>query len=72
MELVGIYIDQIGSQGVDIGVPLAEQHGVPVYPSIRQALCCGGDRLAVDGVLMIGEHGVRAPLTSCVFLPKRS
>ena len=60
MELVGIYIDQIGSQGVDIGVPLAEQHGVPVYPSIRQALCCGGDKLAVDGVLMIGEHGVRA------------
>ena len=57
VELVGIYIDQIGSQGVDIGVPLAEQHGVPVYPSIRQALCCGGDQLAVDGVLMIGEHG---------------
>jgi len=49
--------DQIGSQGPDIGVALAEQHGVPVYPSIRQTLCCGGEQLAVDGVLMIGEHG---------------
>ena len=57
VELVAIYIDQIGSQGPDIGVDLAEEHGVPVYPSIRQALCCGGAQLAVDGVLMIGEHG---------------
>eukprot|EP01050_Picozoa_sp_SAG11_P003761 SAG11_NODE_220_length_12154_cov_92.233347_10_plen_584_part_00 len=57
VELVGLYIDQIGSQGPDIGVALAEAHGVPVYPSIRQTLCAGGEQLAVDGVLMIGEHG---------------
>ena len=27
------------------------------YPTIKQALCRGGDTLAVDGVLLIAEHG---------------
>jgi hypothetical protein len=30
---------------------------VPLFPSIRQALTLGGEELAVDGVLLIGEHG---------------
>ena len=41
----------------DIGRELAESHGVPIYQSIRQALTLGGNELAVDGVLLIGEHG---------------
>ena len=41
----------------DVGVQLAAEHGVPIYSSINQALCCGGSELAVDGVIMIGEHG---------------
>ncbi len=28
-----------------------------MYPTIAQALRCGGSKLAVDGVLIIGEHG---------------
>ena len=28
-----------------------------MYPTIAEALRCGGDKLAVDAVLMIGEHG---------------
>ena len=28
-----------------------------VYPTIAEALRCGGDKLAVDAVLIIGEHG---------------
>ena len=55
VELVSIYLDQIDSR--DIGVGLAEEHNVPIYPSIRQALTLGGGELAVDGVLLIGEHG---------------
>ena len=55
VELVSIYLDQIDSR--DIGVGLAEQHNVPIYPSIRQALTLGENELAVDGVLLIGEHG---------------
>ena len=55
VDLVSIYLDQIDSR--DIGVGLAEEHNVPIYPSIRQALTLGESELAVDGVLLIGEHG---------------
>lgn len=55
VELVSIYLDQIDPR--DIGVGLAEEHNVPIYQSIRQALTLGESELAVDGVLLIGEHG---------------
>jgi len=41
----------------DVGLALAEEHGIPRYGSISAALCLGGKELAVDGVLIIGEHG---------------
>jgi hypothetical protein len=34
-----------------------EEFGVPAYSTIAEALRCGGDKLAVDAVLLIGEHG---------------
>lgn len=55
VELVSIYLDQVDDR--DIGVGLAAEHNVPIYPSIRQALTLGGDELSVDGVILIGEHG---------------
>ena len=55
VDLVSIYLDQIDSR--DIGVDLAEQNKVPIYSSIRRALTLGESELAVDGVLLIGEHG---------------
>jgi hypothetical protein len=55
VELVSIYLDQIHEN--DIGRGLAAEHNVPIYQSIRQALTLGGKDLAVDGVLLIGEHG---------------
>ena len=55
VELVSIYLDQIDPR--DIGCGLAEAHDIPIYSSIRQALTLGGNELAVDGVLLIGEHG---------------
>jgi hypothetical protein len=54
-QLASLYIDQI-HEG-DIGLSIADEFNVPIYPSIRSALTLGGDRLAVDGVLLIGEHG---------------
>ena len=41
----------------DISRPMAAKHGVPIYRTIHEALTLGGDALAVDGVLLIGEHG---------------
>ena len=53
--VVSMYLDQVGDN--DIGVEKAAQHDLPIYPSIRAALMCGTDGLAVDGVLLVGEHG---------------
>lgn len=55
VDIISMYMDQIHER--DMGIALADQHGVPVYPRIRQALTLGGGELAVDGVLLIGEHG---------------
>jgi hypothetical protein len=55
VQVVSLYIDQIAAN--DIGVATAAAHGIPVFPSICGALTLGGKELAVDGVVLIGEHG---------------
>ncbi len=55
LELVAVYIDQRDRS--DFGIELCKKHGVPVFPTIAQAVTAGGNTLAVDGVLSIGEHG---------------
>ncbi len=55
VDIVSFYLDQVHER--DVGLALAEAHGVPRYGSISAALCLGGKELAVDGVLVIGEHG---------------
>jgi len=35
----------------------AREFGFQVYPTVAEALRCGGKQLAVDAVLIIGEHG---------------
>ncbi|MEE2658242.1 MAG: hypothetical protein VX733_07040 [Candidatus Latescibacterota bacterium] len=55
VEIVSLYIDHVLEN--DIGMGLAKQFGVPVYPSIRRALHAGTETLGVDAVLLVGEHG---------------
>ncbi len=55
VDIVSMYLDQIPE--TDIGLAVSEKYGIPVYRSIPLALCLGGDELAVEGVLAIGEHG---------------
>jgi hypothetical protein len=55
LELVAVYIDQL--ERSDFGLELCKKHGVPVFPTIAQAVTAGGKSIAVDGVLSIGEHG---------------
>lgn len=55
VEIASVWIDQIGDN--DTGVRISEMNGVKVYPTLEEALCLGGDKLAVDGVVYIGEHG---------------
>jgi hypothetical protein len=56
MDLVSIYIDQIRDDDVS-KTRLQEFQAMKLYPSIAEALTLGGSTLAVDGVLLIGEHG---------------
>jgi hypothetical protein len=54
-EVVSAYVDQTPAN--DLSRRRAQEFGFRIYPSIAEALRCGGDRLAVDAVLIIGEHG---------------
>jgi hypothetical protein len=55
MKVVSLYVDQKpqGDQSAD----RAREFGFTVYPTIAEALRTGGDKLAVDAILIIGEHG---------------
>ena len=55
IEVVSAYVDQ--TPDGDLSRDRAREFGFKVYPTIAEALRCGGDRLAVDAVLVIGEHG---------------
>lgn len=56
MDLVSLYVDQIGA--IDLSRERAQRHpSMKMYPTIAGALTLGGSKLAVDGVVLIGEHG---------------
>lgn len=54
-KVVSAYVDQFPEN--DLSRRRAEEFGFTIYPSVAEALRAGGDRLAVDAVLIIGEHG---------------
>ncbi len=55
MKIVSLFVDQKpeGDQSID----RAREFGFSVYPTIAEALRCGGDKLAVDAILLVAEHG---------------
>ena len=55
MKVVSLYVDQ-KPEG-DQSAARAKEFGFQVYPTIAETLRCGGSKLAVDAVLIIGEHG---------------
>lgn len=55
MDIAGMYVDQFPDN--EIGRAFAVKYNIPLYETIHEALCLGGDKLAVDAVLSIGEHG---------------
>lgn len=55
VDLISLYIDQF-PEG-DLARATAKRHNVPIYPTIAEALTLGSSKLAVDGVVIIGEHG---------------
>jgi len=55
VKVVSMYVDQFPVN--DMAREQAEEYGVRIYPTIAEALRCGGNKIAVDGVAVIGEHG---------------
>jgi hypothetical protein len=54
-RIASLYIEQFPAN--DVGRATAAKYGVPLYNTIREALTLGGDTLAVDGIILIAEHG---------------
>jgi hypothetical protein len=55
LEVVSAYVDQFPES--DLSRQRSIEFNFPIYDSVAAALRCGGDKLAVDAVLIIGEHG---------------
>jgi hypothetical protein len=55
VQVVSLYVDQ-KPEG-DLSGQRAAEFGFTVYPTIAEALCCGGNRPACDAVLIVAEHG---------------
>ena len=55
MDVVSLYVDR--TPEVDQSRQRAAEFGFRIYSSVAEALRCGGDRLAVDGVLMLAGPG---------------
>ena len=55
VDVASVFIDQF-PEG-DLARGRVKRHNLQLYPTIAEALTLGGDKLAVDGVVIIGEHG---------------
>lgn len=55
VEIASVYIDQF-PEG-DLARGRVAHHRLNLVPTIADALTLGGEKLAIDGVVIIGEHG---------------
>jgi hypothetical protein len=56
IDLVSLWVDQVDKN--DLSRSRAQEFpAMKLYPSIAEALTLGTGKLAVDGVLLVGEHG---------------
>ena len=54
-KIVAMFTEHVPKN--DMSRPMAKKYGVPIFRTVQEALTLGGDKLAVDGVILIGEHG---------------
>ncbi|MCA9058013.1 MAG: hypothetical protein KDA85_05920 [Planctomycetaceae bacterium] len=55
VDVASVYIDQFPAE--DLAHERIARHQLAQFDSVRGALTLGGDSLAVDGIVIIGEHG---------------
>lgn len=54
-DVVSFYADQFPRD--DMAREVAKNYGIPIFKSVAEALTLGKEELAVDAILLIGEHG---------------
>ena len=54
-KIVAMFTEHVPKN--DMSRPMAKKYGVPIFRTVQEALTLGGDKLSVDGVILIGEHG---------------
>jgi hypothetical protein len=55
VDIASVYIEQVHDN--DLSKERIGRYGLKQFPSVAEALTLGGSGLAVDGVIIIGEHG---------------
>jgi len=55
VDVVSFYADQFPEE--DMARSVAKDYGIPIFPTFAGALTLGKKDLAVDAILLIGEHG---------------
>ncbi|SKB30141.1 hypothetical protein [Daejeonella lutea] len=55
VDVVSIYLHQHDES--QLAQKVAKNKGIPVYKSVGEAVMLGGKELAVDGVVIVAEHG---------------
>ena len=61
--IASFFVDQLAGEEkgdddvVDMSQEVSKEFSIPVFETIDEALCLGGEKLSVDAVLIIGEHG---------------
>ena len=55
LKLVSLYTDQVPKN--DTGRKWAAKYQVPIFKTVEDTLTLGTGRLAIDGVLLVAEHG---------------
>ena len=55
VEVVSVYIHQLEES--QLGQKVAKAKGIPVFKTVGEAVTLGGKELAVDGVVIVAEHG---------------
>ena len=55
VEVVSVYIHQLDES--QLGQKVAKAKNIPVFKTVGEAVTLGGKELAVDGVVIVAEHG---------------
>lgn len=56
VDVVSAYIHQLPESG--LGRKVCQAKNIPIHKTVADALTLGGKELAVDGVVLVGEHGI--------------